>query len=780
MAQQFVSPGVETNEIDLSFLEAGVTSIGSLIVGSSNEGIAFYPVSSPNFDQWRARFGDLAPKHQSSYAAKNTLKNSSNLTFMRVLGHKDGTGVSNGYTLGGITAISDASGTLSATGSILAVIHHSGTYNVVTVAGVSGDANNFVISVGAVFATTASFVTSSANYIGKVMNTDPTKYDTYGHYLAEVYKYKKQAASASWWAVATTSASWKSFDRDYEYGETTWIKSQLLGGNEFDLFRFFTRADGRATNDKLKVQITNVKPATAPTVYPFGTFDVVVRKFDDTDLRPVILESFANLTLDSASPNYIARKIGDTYETFDTTQRKFIVQEGMFPNKSKYVRVQMNTTQDAPSEAVPWGFRGYPKVTFSGSAVIGANNVPELPYTPNMKDANSSFNTNISWGVLFVSGGIVDRMRALPDISAGDAWMTGSDTDFSLKFLSGTYETGQLRYNYNTAVASNYQPIMASASLQKFTMPFRGGFDGFDLRVTNPLYLTNTADDSNHSVISLKRALDAIKNPDVVNYNVLAIPAVHNLRVTDYARNLVNERKDVFYVMDVTGSSVQEVVSQLQSREIDDNYTACYYPDLKVDDKINNTIVRVAPSVAVLGALAFSDRVKAVFFAPAGLERGGLKQFDVIDTVDRLDHNDRNSLYENRINPIATFPDEGIVIFGQKTLQLRASSLDRVNVRRLLIFAKKTVAAAARHLVFEPNDPTEWQKFVNKVNPILEGIRRDRGINRFKVVMDSSTNTQDVIDRNGMYGKIFLEPLKAGEFISIDFIITNAGVQFTS
>jgi phage tail sheath protein FI len=399
-----------------------------------------------------------------------------------------------------------------------------------------------------------------------------------------------------------------------------------------------------------------------------------------------------------------------------------------------------------------------------------------------MKDGNGNWNANYAWGVLFTSGGIADRMRAFPDFGTGDGWMTGSDADFSMKFISGTYENGIQRYSYNTSTPAYllYQPIFASSSLQKFTVPFRGGFDGWDLRVDDPLYITNGAADTNHSVISAKRAIDAVSNPDMLSYNVLALPGIHALKVTDHARNMVNERKDVFYIMDITGSSVREAIDNLKSREIDDNYTACYYPDVKVDDPTSKRIVRLSPSTVLVGALAYSDRTSQVWFAPAGLDRGGLKQFDVVDVVDRLGHDERDDLQLNRINPLATFPEEGIVVFGQKTLQIKSSALDRVNVRRLLIFAKKAVLVAARGLVFEQNDPATWQRFVNKVNPILDRVRRDRGVNRFKVVMDSTTNTNDVVDRNEMYGKIFLEPTKAAEYITIDFIITNAGVQFGS
>jgi phage tail sheath protein FI len=316
--------------------------------------------------------------------------------------------------------------------------------------------------------------------------------------------------------------------------------------------------------------------------------------------------------------------------------------------------------------------------------------------------------------------------------------------------------------------------------MQSFTVPFAGGFDGWDLRVQDPLYLNNSDTDSVIGVVSLKRAVDSVANPDQIAGDTIALPGQHNITVTDYTRNLVNTRRDLFYVMDVSGSTRNEAVANLNAREIDDNYTAAYYPDLVFSDTKNSRMVRVPPSVGVMGALAYNDRTAQAFFAPAGLNRGGLGKFGIVDTVDRLNHDDRDALYDARINPITRFPVEGIVIFGQKTLQLRPSSLDRVNVRRLLIMAKRTVATFGRGLLFEPNTPATWTRFVNKVNPVLDQFRRDQGINRFKVVMDSTTNTSDVIDRNEMIGKIFLEPVRAAEFITIDFILTPSGVAFGS
>jgi len=769
MAQKFLSPGVFTTEIDLSFLAAGVAGIGAVIIGRTPKGPAFVPTIVNGLPDFNNIFGGpkgVEPNHQMTYAAKNYLKNGGTLTVVRTLGHVDGSNITNGYTVGSITAITD----LAASGSVMAVLHHSGTVSNLSVVGVPVDANNFVVRIGATFAATASFLTSSANYIEKVLNTDPTKYSSVGHYVYRALSYAKPAASASW-STAQISGALSAFTRDFEGGVTPWIKSQAVGGIDFNLFRFNTKAHGQATNNELKVTISNIKPSPSPLATPYGTFDIYVRQFSDSDQRQVIVDSFVGCSMDPNSLSYIARKIGNSVELFDTTQRKFIA-TGDFPSKSKHIYVEMSTEAQAPTDALPWGHRGLAKETF-----VSASSLPSVPYTINQIDRNGNQDANIHWGISFVSGGIDDRMRAFPN---NISTLTASDADFSMTFLTSSYTAGKRTWQYDPSLAAANQlsPIYASASLYKFSVPFLGGFDGLDLRVDNPFYLTNVADETDVGVVSLKRGIDTVSNPDAFDFNIAALPSIHNLKVTDYARAMVNSRMDAMFVMDVTGSSVAEVVGNLKNRELDDNYTACYYPDLKLDDKTNARVLRVAPSVAILGAIAYSDRVGQVFFAPAGMNRGGLSAFDIVDVQDRLTFQDRNDLYDNRINPIATFPAEGIVVFGQKTLQVKASALDRINVRRLLIFAKKTIAGAAKLLLFEPNNPQTYQRFTNTVNPILEKIRQDQGIDRFRVVMDATTNTPDLVDRNIMTGKIFLQPTKSAEFIDLSFIITNAGVSF--
>ena len=222
--------------------------------------------------------------------------------------------------------------------------------------------------------------------------------------------------------------------------------------------------------------------------------------------------------------------------------------------------------------------------------------------------------------------------------------------------------------------------------------------------------------------------------------------------------------------------NVEKTAEALDGRALDSNYSATYFPDVTINDEFNNRLVRVPSSIAVMGALAYNDSIAYPWFAPAGFNRAAL---DFVTNVSvRLNQGDRNTLYDARINPIATFPNAGFVIFGQKTLQLALSALDRVNVRRMLLEVKRLVVNIANKIVFEQNTPETRARFVSQVVPLLAIIQSQQGIDQFKVVMDASNNTQEDIENNVLNGRIVVVPTRAVEFIAIDFIITNAGVSF--
>jgi phage tail sheath protein FI len=224
------------------------------------------------------------------------------------------------------------------------------------------------------------------------------------------------------------------------------------------------------------------------------------------------------------------------------------------------------------------------------------------------------------------------------------------------------------------------------------------------------------------------------------------------------------------------------VISDLRDRGINSSYGATYYPWVQIRDTITGQLLWAPPSVAAVGTLASSERASEVWFAPAGFNRGGLTGgaagVPVVAVTEKLTSEDRDKLYEANINPIASFPSEGIVVFGQKTLQVTPSALDRINVRRLMIYIKREISRIASGILFDQNVPATWAKFTNQVEPLLASVKSRLGLTEFRVVLDETTTTPDLIDRNILYAKIFLKPARSIEFIAIDFNITRTGAAF--
>ena len=275
--------------------------------------------------------------------------------------------------------------------------------------------------------------------------------------------------------------------------------------------------------------------------------------------------------------------------------------------------------------------------------------------------------------------------------------------------------------------------------------------------------------------------MNAVSNADEYDINMVVTPGIvrrlHPAVVTDVL-DMVEARQDCFYIADLT--SVNDTITQVttQANAIDSNYIGSYYPWVKTVDSNTNKLISVPPSVLLPAVYAANDAIAAEWFAPAGLNRGGI--IGAVSVLNRLTHSERDTLYENKVNPIASFPGQGIVAFGQKTLQDKASALDRINVRRLLINVKKFVASTSRFLVFEQNTAQTRGRFINTVQPYLEGIQQRQGLYAFKVVMDESNNGPDVVDRNILAGQIFLQPAKTAEFIVIDFNILPTGASFSA
>ena len=286
--------------------------------------------------------------------------------------------------------------------------------------------------------------------------------------------------------------------------------------------------------------------------------------------------------------------------------------------------------------------------------------------------------------------------------------------------------------------------------------------------------------DSSDAVDTHKKAINLMANSDEYDINLMLLPGLNldnDSAVIQTAIDVCETRADAFLIADPVnyGSSVSAVSTKADS--IDTNYAAVYWPWVQIQDARNNGAYRwVPPSVVLGGVYAFNDKVAHPWFAPAGLNRGGLDT--VVQAERKLLLSQRDSLYDSAVNPIATFPGQGVTVFGQKTLQKKSSALDRINVRRLLIRVKKFIASSSRFLVFEQNNEQLRKRFLNIVNPFLEQVQSQSGLSAFKVVMDETNNTPDTIDRNQLIGQIFLQPTRTAEFIILDFTIQPTGAAF--
>ena len=269
-------------------------------------------------------------------------------------------------------------------------------------------------------------------------------------------------------------------------------------------------------------------------------------------------------------------------------------------------------------------------------------------------------------------------------------------------------------------------------------------------------------------------------NADEYDINLMLLPGlnlVNDTALINKAIDVCESRADAFLIADPVNYGTALSTVTAEADKVDSNYAAVYWPWVQIQAaRVNGAFRWVPPSVVLGGVYAFNDKVAHPWFAPAGLNRGGLDT--VVQAERKLLLSQRDTLYDSSVNPIATFPGQGVTVFGQKTLQKKSSALDRINVRRLLIRVKKFIASSSRFLVFEQNNEQLRKRFLNIVNPFLEQVQSQSGLSAFKVVMDESNNTPDTIDRNQLIGQIFLQPTRTAEFIILDFTIQPTGAAF--
>ena len=801
MAEKIVSPGVFTNEKDLSFLPAGIAAIGAAIVGPTQKGPAFVPTVVTSFNDFVAKFGGLSEETYIPYAVKSYLKNASTVTVVRVL-QEGGYNIPNAFSLiysGSlgfrVVGVALPSAKNSTNGSNGVGLGLSSITSSVGVNGSSSLSGSFRMTLGgssfSTLVVSASAVPTSNISFDRVLGTSVKSNQNAYDYLwfsdflgANVNQTGAIISSSIGNSLNLSGSVWGT----YRPARTPYVTSQLLDGQSpKTLFRFFNLSDGTDTNTQFKVSIINQTLPTSTSIANFyGTFTVLVRDFNDTDQRPIVLESYNNLDLDPNSANFIARRIGDRYNQVNTADNSIRVL-GDYPNVSAYLRVDLDSDVKNGGTSFALFPKGFQAVT---EPFAGPFSLPSASYTTQDLTINGAFNTKAYYGWNFSANDNDNYLKALPSGSG-----VGLNVNFNLDNCffhpSGSaVDSNTTGYTGGASVSGSSLRGLDISNVLKFSVPFQDGFNGDDPAL--PKYVGSSITNSNTQGLNCTnansagsqayfKALNIIQNSEQYDMNLLVTPGItiaNHASVVAKALDVAETRGDTFYIADpvIQNQSLATAVSAVANSGIDSSYMATYWPWVKIMDTDRNKPVWVPPSVVLPNIYAYNDNVAFEWFAPAGLNRGGITE--AVDIETKLTFSQRDSLYDNKINPIATFPGQGICVWGQKTLQVKASALDRINVRRLLIAMKKFVASSTRYLVFENNTTETRQRFLNIVNPYLERVKARQGLYAFRVVMDETNNTPDVIDRNQMYGQIFLQPAKTAEFIILDFNILPTGASF--
>ena len=628
------------------------------------------------------------------------------------------------------------------------------------------------------------------------------------------------------------------------------------------LFRLISTTEGEEASREVVVSIEDIRVPQTGDTDPYGSFTVTVRKIMGTTLE--VVEAFTGCNLNPNSQNYIGRQIGDQYFQWSVAEKRNKVYGNYINNsKYIRADIDSNVDLGllSPSK-VPWGFYG-PVIPADlscpageGSGSIGNDTsafIEAATFSSSLKTDDTAF--TIQWPSLptTFSGSILgndhfgeavyskssdnlttnlakgrhDYIRRLPKglTAPQTAGISDGNTKYAFTFtlddivIGGNNLSDAAVANVTSSVATSgsrkselsytaLYPTGGAESLiemgfNKFNMPLVGGFDGVNIVEPDPfanrIMLSKTAVTS-YAFASVDRAIELIKDPEIVEHNLALMPGITNSTLTSKLIEKCESRADSLAIIDLPdvylpphekkcktfadriGTTPDKAAKALRARQINSSYGASYYPWVKIRDDENVRDVWVPPSVVALGVMAYTEQANEVWFAPAGFNRGGLNEgnagLPVLQVSEQLLSKQRDVLYETNINPIASFVTEGLVIFGQKTLQSTPSALDRINVRRLLIFVKKEVSRIASGLLFDQNIPATWNRFLGQINPFLQSVKTRLGLADFKVILDNTTTTPDLIDRNVMYAKIFLKPARAIEFIAVDFVITNTGASF--
>ena len=671
MAEQIVSPGVFTRENDQSFITQQPVTVGAAILGPTVKGPVEVPTVVTSYSEYKNKFGTYFESASQTYSfltsisAYNYFQNGGqSLLVTRVQSGSWASATSTDIQTNGIDSGTISTATNALSSSITNFTGSAGTYTV-TGSQLGGG------STGTGF--TASVVIADDESLTSITVESGTLLFDVG----DTITIDSQSLGYSGGAAGTDTV-------------ITLVADDLVNVPAFTLKTIsegiIQNSDGtedasgslaNGTADNVRWEITNSDTDK-------GTFSLTIRRGNDIRNEKVILETFANISLDPEQDNYVAKAIGDSYQVLKTDGSVSYLEEvGEYPNISKYVYV---SSVDKPTAG----------------------------YFDNNGDAKSEYTASI------------------PQLGSG-----------SFNGGTGTILTGTGKY-FDKITNDDQQGLLP------------GNYD---------------------------TAISLLNNKDEYQYNVITAPGlVHSFdNATGTLNTLITNtqnRGDAIVVVDIEdyGATVTQATTSAQA--LNSSYAATYWPWVQITNPDTGKLNWVPASTLIPGVYAFNDANAEPWFAPAGINRGGLDT--VVRPERKLTKSNRDTLYEANINPIASFPANGTVVFGQKTLQKKASALDRVNVRRLLIALKSFIGQTANNLVFEQNSAATRNGFLAQVNPYLESVQQRQGVYAFKVVMDDTNNTPDVVDRNQLVGQIFLQPTRTAEFIILDFNVLPTGAEFSS
>ena len=605
--------------------------------------------------------------------------------------------------------------------------------------------------------------------------------------------------------------SFEDFKEGYRPAVTPWIVSEAIVSGDTDataayvkkLFRFITISDGDASNFQVKVSIQNIDVED-------GTFDVVVRDFYDSDANPLILESFRKCNLVFGDANCVAAKIGTS--------------DGGFVSKSKYILVEMAEGEDF-GKSFPAGFLGYPMPSYVSSTSSAFNISYNTVYRPEIKAKRQYFGLSDLAGIdsdifkykgrEFYSGAADHMTKGFHMEAAINSETTVYVDNYEGYRFDGVHPydgLGHTKMPRLINVKYINETLYEDIKTRKFTVCFCGGFDGWDVnreertntdkykstkygRKEDNFYGPYVENDLNLHLDLPTTAITSdyyaylagcrvFSNPQDIDINIFATPGINwgdNAMLTEEVIDMIEDADegrggDALYVMASPGpnkvTTPQEAVNAFEDAEINSSYVCTYFPWVMYYDASNKRYLNLPVTKDVVKNMAAVDNNSYPWFAPAGTERG---KVNCVKAAYKTRLSDEDALYEASINPVKSFAQDGVIIWGNKTAYPVETPTNRINVRRMMIRLKKLIVNAAKNLIFEQYDEELEKQFRGIVEPILADVKANRGIIDYRVITECTPETRD---QHILPAKILVKPVQALEYISISFVVYPESVKF--